>query len=503
MELEVSGDCWRNNVFSLQLDRVLVDMLHCFVFRHPQALQLDMEFDSTGAFLDNALMVQVAHHNPPMDNAEDPLWNEVAHSLQSVLRHPSTEDQRIALRWIDTHHYSGRVCRHRAQFILWRAKKNREQEEARGLGAKPSGFNILTGSLKDEVEKLMADVRGRLPSAFANEDREDETNSPIEIFQPPQELLEIDTNQAEAETAMLQQIQELQLEHYKKYHRWVEASFVTDSPQKPKPKQGGRSGLVSEDQVEDMPLDECSVQHIADLLDHLGISEHKPKFRRTSGKLLLHLKKEDLRERFGEDFEAADILWAHIQDNKASAPSKNRNTASRGGSEASSTTRRFYDAMRQPSSELQASRSGLQAYERDQRAVPNEKSMQDALSKGDLSAIKRAMNPNRPARPSAQQEFYDYSTSEDDSAMDAYGAAYMNSVNSDSTPANTPEKRRPVPTGPSAATAGASLRAGAPAASQPKAVRVDPAKATAPPSRAGRWQIMEYDDDEEDSSQTE
>ena len=143
--------------------------------------------------------------------------------------------------------------------------------------------------------------------------------------------------------------------------------------------------------------------------------------------------------------------------------------------------------------------------------------MEELLSQGDLSALKRSLNPNRPARPSARQEQYDYSTSEDDSAMEQYGREYMNSVHGgggggghavhgypSSSNASTPEKARHPATanrgGPSAASAGASLRAtgGGASTGGPKVSHVDPTKETAAPSRAAsRWQVVEYDDEEE------
>lgn len=65
------------------------------------------------------------------------------------------------------------------------------------------------------------------------------------------------------------------------------------------------------------PMQQWSREEVAAFLWELEIGEHSDQFRRTDGRLLLTLTKEDLRLRFGGDYEACDILWDAVRPFKA------------------------------------------------------------------------------------------------------------------------------------------------------------------------------------------
>ncbi len=476
------------------------------------------------SFIDNSVMVLASRFKANPEDAADPSWNLVSAALQAQLRHPITDDERVALRWVDLLHFTPAVCRHRSQYILWRSGKQRaeraeaKQQEKAGALQPVSQYNVLTNSLKAEVDQLMEEARKRLPSAFnhggagaqaflgGDSDDDDDDSKPIEIFRPPAAML-VDPAQAEAEAQLLQRIQELQLDHYKKFKRWVEADIsLMDSPSKQPPHSAGaagtyatigknRSGLVSEDAIEDIPIEQLTIAQVGDLLDFLGISEHKPKFRRTSGKLLNALKKEDVRERFGEDFEGADILWTHLESNRAVSQGAGKPSA------AMLSAKKLFDEYRNPTNTVGQRTTNLHAFEAQTAESRNrQRSVEQYIANGDISALKRAMNPYRPARPSEKVEAYDQSSTSEDDTYDSYGKRYLSAVQSDTTPINTPEKARaPVAT----TAAAASQRTAAAPASRTATAATAPSTAasktsTAPAAtRGARWQVQEYDDADE------
>ena len=377
------------------------------------------------AFVDNLIVISAARYGAQIadeSNTDQEKWHLVAQAVQSVLLHPHNEDERLMLRHIEVSKFSAEVCHHRAAYLLWKAKRSEASAQ------RPSTFNITRDSIADEIGLLYKSVKQNLPTISLDIDDSGHEEEIHQFAVKSEEDVRRDQRLAEAEDDFMRSVQELQTEFYAKHKKWVEVP-INLSPSK-------SSAAVSTAAVPAKArLEELDTNGVAQLLDELDVSEHKQSFRRTTGKLLAEISKADLRERFGGDKEAADILWAHIEKSRS---------AKSGGASAATPPR---DAVK--SAEQQQAERLFAAFR----------------SPDPFASLKKAMNPDRPLRPSEQSGEV-FSTE-----LERY----------------------------SKATAGAAPTA--PATQQPTIGNKPAAqKATesSPPNRGNRWQVVEYDDDDED-----
>lgn len=191
-------------------------------------------------FIDNLIVMNAARYGldtatptkSQVDDVEE-RWENVARCVQQTLESLS-EDERNCLRNVDVTMFSPAICRHRAAYALWRMQKERNAPAAlrpqlpQCEGPAPSGHNVLQHSIHDEIERMMQQVRTQLPT-IPTEDDENAEPLPAVIAQAPtEEELRRSAEMGEAEDALLQQVQQLQLEFYNKFKRWVDVPM--DAP---------------------------------------------------------------------------------------------------------------------------------------------------------------------------------------------------------------------------------------------------------------------------------
>ena len=101
------------------------------------------------AFVDNLIVLLAARSGASLERLDD-AWTEVARGVATFLRHPATDAERAAVRHVDPFSFTPAICLHRAQYLQWRAGRQREAAAAAaatgGRGAlatvRPSGFNV-------------------------------------------------------------------------------------------------------------------------------------------------------------------------------------------------------------------------------------------------------------------------------------------------------------------------------------------------------------------------
>ncbi|KAG8348748.1 hypothetical protein TRVL_00440 [Trypanosoma vivax] len=194
-------------------------------------------------------------------------WKNVALCVQDVLRHPKTEEERCALRHVDVDNFNAHVCRGRAMYLQWESWRRIDglsQDKAVGCHTQissPSAFDITRDSLHDEVQRIYASARARLPSTFSSRESAialanngdfldslratksdtmalagsaSESSSSagdievVDVPLPSEEDARRNRVFAEARDALLTKVQEMQSEFFAKYRRWVDVPFDFD-----------------------------------------------------------------------------------------------------------------------------------------------------------------------------------------------------------------------------------------------------------------------------------
>lgn len=476
-------------------------------------------------------------------------WSNVAVTTQHMLRGPPMcSKDRQAVKWVDTDRFTAKICQQRVRYVLWRAAKQRaerkltlaavaQHDEVEVGGAPPpppSDFSILTHSMRQQVDAIMAEARARLPTTKGADDgassKSESTDasggSAVRIVQPPAHMLmdeaelRVRREMGEAEDDMLQQIQVLQQNFFTKYRKWVEVPLVevsklhtdgpADAPSGGVAKSGEHSShrhtgkgkeethRIGAAAAAPTSLSDFSTADVASLLGRLGLSEHQPKFKRTTGALLDALTKEEVTERFAGDAEARDILWHELQRVRALAgPCADFTSAAVAQPKAFSVAHQAGTDRKPTGSTRDQLHALLDALgssggRKADAPVPN------GTERGRPSRAYR-----RPPRPSELRQDDDaeerevlemYGGGGDGGDLDAQTAAFLNAVRgSAGSAAEPPAASRAAPRHVDAAAASTGHR--------PSAAAAPPASSKAPPpsaTRANRWQVVEYDDDDDD-----
>nr|CCC93670.1 conserved hypothetical protein [Trypanosoma congolense IL3000] len=223
-------------------------------------------------FIDHYILLLAERFSAPLNTSTLPAdndnvtdvhferWEHVAQSLQEVLRHPKTDDERRSLLHIDLNHFDAKVCRGRALYLLWRAEKGRVVNGKAPVGGKHSAhsysrFDITRDSLRDEIHDIYSSVRARLPDTFvprggyrskqsnsaAFVNSKDEINPMdtesdssegslhvVDIVLPSEAEVNRERVVAEARDALLKKVQEMQADFFDKHRRWIDVPFDLD-----------------------------------------------------------------------------------------------------------------------------------------------------------------------------------------------------------------------------------------------------------------------------------
>lgn len=431
---------------------------------------------------------------------------------------------------IDFALFSARLCQQRVRYCVWRAKREADEAEAEvrsrrtakkaSSRPKPSGFNIVQGdSLTATVEAIMAKARESLPSTNRSkkvssekeeeiESSSEDENAPLEVFQPSnfmtEEELAAHAEAQQAEDDLMQKVQELQVQHFQRFRKWIELG--TGEATSPPPSIYYHNGVTLDDiakqkqrqqkQEEEKLLSQqeffrkfktFSPSQLGDWLEEIGISQHSSRFQRTTGAILLSMSKGDIKERMHPDVEGADILWHHLERVKEGKP------------QSDSAVARLYKATKAPTSDWQTQSEQLKRVEHEHQKASglgthsSVAAIEHQLAQGDLSGLKAALAnapaANRPLRPSqmtdAEQEavalarYGDQTLPDDDwnELAQKYQAQLVKKQQPGASSAPVPKKQQhtdPVNTGGGAAAAAA--------------------------QRKDRWQVIEYSEDEEENN---
>lgn len=434
-------------------------------------------------FMDNYIVILAGRYAAPIDCGSFPkahaaAWTCVARALQAALQHPQTDEERQQLTYVDPQYFTAEVCHHRASYLLWKARR---REVAQQQAAQPSKFNVTQHSIGNEIALIYQNAKASLPTISTEVDDDDDDESsvvePLAIF--PQKTVEEvarDQRLAEAEDELMRKVQELQVDFFGKHRKWVEVPWAGDgatpinSPQK---SAHSKSGAAAEsparltlreenfciDNINRKMLVEVTAEEIGVVFDALDISEHKSAFRRTNGRVLKTLQRNELNERFGRDREAADLLWAWLDERRGSAVNSKSSTPTKGSIRPGTAE----DAARQQVTAM------LDMFRRMGNAGPT-KPAPSPQYLDPLAQMKRAMNPHRPLRPSQQ----DYDEEEAMAALADDGE--------DPTAKPLPNHGR----------GGMDPRRGPAVA--PAATAAFNQSASA---RANRWNVVEYEDDDD------
>jgi hypothetical protein len=445
-----------------------------------------------GPFMDNYIVILAGRYGAPIDcdsfSVENATaWGLVARAVQTALQHPLTDSERQQLKYVDPLNFTAEVCHHRAAYLLWKARR----AAADAKGNQPSGFKVTQHSIADEIALIYQNARASLPSIALGDDEEDDDDvvEPLHIM-PQKTAQEIARDQqlAEAEDELMRKVQELQVDFFGKHRKWVEVPLSitpTNSPQKsaaPSSKSGATlTPPPSQPQLQEVNfcidninrklLVEVTPDELEVVFDALDISEHKSAFRRTNGRVLKTLQRVELQERFGRDREAADLLWAWIDERRSTYVGSGKKSDDSPSKSSNGSTVRPGTAEDSARQQVTAMLDMFRRMGTDGPAKPQpSKEYLDPLAQ-----MKRAMNPHRPLRPSQQ----DYEEEE------ALAAAADDG--DDPTTKPLPNRRAGL----------IDLRRGAPAAAtEPPGPGAAAAAAAA--GRANRWNIVEYEDDDDD-----
>ena len=179
--------------------------------------------DSFSTYIDHLILILAARFQAPLEMSTEELlsplrersdadpWDLVSRTVQMSLCGPQTPQERLSVRHLDVQHFSAAVCRERARYMRW--KLNEEQRRSRAerrsscaaAAAHPAAplrnaaetsnttaaedapanaFDITRDSLQRDVSALYALVRQALPSTL-DDAAEDEEKSDEEVEEAP------------------------------------------------------------------------------------------------------------------------------------------------------------------------------------------------------------------------------------------------------------------------------------------------------------------------------
>lgn len=259
--------------------------------------KLMTSFDDTfSGFLDHYILLLAARFKAPIhtwngrttsgliDDPASTAWTMVSRCVQEVMNASSTQtpSERQQLKHVDVALFTPQVCRERAMYLQWRiqkeerarkeSKKTRKskkggEEEANGG---PSSFDVTKDSLSNDVMSLFDAVRRNLPSALLERDSGSDSDSDtdednnldvvdvdlarkrvaaaakkggevsafylqagtiVDVPMRSDEQVKQDREMAKARDAMLSKVQDMQTDFFNKYRRWVDVpADLMDAP---------------------------------------------------------------------------------------------------------------------------------------------------------------------------------------------------------------------------------------------------------------------------------
>ncbi|CAJ1993441.1 hypothetical protein conserved [Leishmania donovani] len=122
------------------------------------------DLDSFSTYIDHLILLLAARFHAPLDVSVEELlpsslnlsaeaqcpWELVACSVQQALRTPQTAQERLLMRHLDVHHFSASVCRERARYMQWKLQECRrrrgEKQQLVQSAAVPSAARTNTSS---------------------------------------------------------------------------------------------------------------------------------------------------------------------------------------------------------------------------------------------------------------------------------------------------------------------------------------------------------------------
>ncbi|KAG5489953.1 hypothetical protein JKF63_00071 [Porcisia hertigi] len=124
---------------------------------------MSTDSDSFSTYIDHLILILAARFHAPLEvSAEELLstgvnlsaeaqcsWELVAQAVQQALRAPQTPEERIFVRQVDTHHFSASVCRERARYVQWQLQESRRCRRAkRSLSRLPTETSAALANTK-------------------------------------------------------------------------------------------------------------------------------------------------------------------------------------------------------------------------------------------------------------------------------------------------------------------------------------------------------------------
>ncbi|KPI89233.1 hypothetical protein ABL78_1656 [Leptomonas seymouri] len=439
--------------------------------------------DSFGAYIDHLILLLAARFHAPLESpaedarppvrgsAERDPWELVSLTVQQSLCGPLTEEERLYMRHLDVHHFTASVCRERARYVVWKLSEDRKKSQAarRSAGAltqasseanptsgsattsadpNVSTFDVTRDVLRPKISTLYALVSRSLPSTLGGDDedveRSEENGSVMEApFPTP-------TEATAASSPISVQVREV---------------FVRTQEERRRDEQMARARDEFLSQIQELQ------------------SAYFEKYRRWM----------DV---------PANVLEPPPPTQQAtvalSALSSRQSSVSVNGSEAA--TQKPVNGLSHNSKFSEEEERGalLEALKltRAQRPAPQPvapaSTAVSSVRTGvhpTIAAMRRQVRLQRPLRPSAVPEdaLEDSHRASEDSQTVRKGISYMGVVD------KAAVKHAALPV-----VADAAATEGGAADGKPSTVPVNAAsKETAPPvSRRGRWQILEYSDDD-------
>lgn len=445
-----------------------------------------MQAEGVCGFVDD-IIILLARRFGADPEAHSGAWQQVSDSLFRQISRPATDEERRYFLHVDPALFTPAICRLRAQYVLWKAKKAKAQQTRQAGG----GFDITKNSIGDVVASLYEGAKLALPSSLGNGDSDNDAEDGVAVQvlnfrMKSQEEMEKDAALARAEDDLLTKVAQLQHEHFLRHRRWVDVpeSMLSKPSQTTlqaiaTARMADEAAAASTTSIDNKELADFTVADVRTLLRKLKLEAFEGNFLRTDGALLLQLSKADIRHRTNPDFEAADVLWSWMQAH---------NSANRRGNGVAIMA--ALGALRTPSSDLQTSSSRLSSFERG--IAPNGNDNKTGHVDPFVD-IKRAINPSRPQRPSATR--YE----DDDEEAAEMLRAYRQDLGDD-LPNSIPIRKAGAAVSKSVSQSVSNQAS--PAASPPKASTAASApRQESSSSRAGRWNIVEYDDDDDDDEE--
>ena len=459
-----------------------------------------MQSGGVCGYVDDTIVLLARRFEADPENFSE-AWHQVSEALYRQISRPATSEERQYFLHVDPALFTASVCRLRCQYVLWKAKKQRSDQ-------KGNGFDVTKDSIGDVVAGLYSDAKLALPSTLVddNDDSEDDDVAvPVHTFKmKTQEEAEKDAALARAEDDLLTKVAQLQHEHFMRHRRWVdvpENMLTTPSETTLKAIANTRAeeeaASSSTTSIQGKRLADFTVKDVATLLKSLDLEAFTANFKRTDGALLQQLSKADIRHRTDPDFEAADVLWARIQ--QEATPSNGRGNGAAIMAAIGALSNPAASGVRASSSQLTSFERGISGAApviKDNKAVRDDRAEAHA---DPFSAVKRSLNPSRPQRPSATR--YD----DDEEEAEEILKAYRQDLGDDLPNSITPKTAPTAASSPNKVVDTSSSKKASPIASPPaprggggSGSAARPETSASNDRRAGRWNIVEYSDDDAD-----